>query len=180
MSDRRNTAFEIRVLLPGSDDYWDHAEALIAELQEWDIQQSKPLGLERDEVIGAFYPDTVDEIRQQSAPPDGCFAIALDSGTAAGCAGFRRLSSGACELLDVYVRPDHRGRGIASTLLRYLLRQAGASGYETMRLETASFMLTAHGLYRSLNFQARAPYRSIPARFADVTLWMECRLTSYS
>jgi len=165
-----------RVLSPSTEAEWNHAESLISELKDWDVRQSQTLGFAQDEVLDVFYPDNIEEIRRQSVLPDGCFAIVLDSSDPAGCAGFRRLTSETCELYDVYVRPEHRGRGIGSTLLQHLLNQARAAGYETMRLETASFMLTAHNLYRSLQFQVREPYRSIPARFADVTIWMERKL----
>lgn len=165
-----------RVLSPTTQAEWNHAESLICELKEWDVRQSQKLGFASDEVLEVFYPDNIEDIRRQSVPPDGCFAIALDRSEPAGCAGFRRLTPGMCELYDVYVRPGHRGRGIGSTLLQHLLHQARAAGYEAMRLETASFMLTAHVLYRSLQFQVREPYRSIPARFADATIWMERKL----
>jgi hypothetical protein len=45
-----------------------------------------------------------------------------------------------------------------------------------MCLETASFMRDAHKLYRSIGFEVCDPYRSIPDKFAGVTMWMECRL----
>jgi ribosomal protein S18 acetylase RimI-like enzyme len=172
----RDAAVAIRVLSPTTDHDWKHAEILIAELKEWDVRQSLALGFDHDEVIDVFYPDGIDEIRRQSRAGDGCFAIAIDASVPAGCAGFRRLGPGTCELYDVYVRPEHRGRGIGSALVRRLLSQASAAGYEAMCLETASFMLTAHKLYRSLHFQVRDPYRSIPVRLADVTMWMECKL----
>ncbi len=172
----QDSAVAIRVLSSAHDDDWTFAELLIAELKEWDLQQSRALEFEDHEVIEVFYPDDIEQIRRQSALPDGCFAIAMDASVPAACAGFRRLSAGKCELYDVYVRPSYRRRGIGSSLVQRLLRQAGAAGYEAMCLETASFMLTAHNLYRSLHFQVREPYRAIPARLAEVTLWMECRL----
>lgn len=176
MPGTQDAAVAIRVLSPTHDDDWIYVESLIAELKEWDIRQSRALGFADEEVLRVFYPDDVEQIRQQSAPPDGCFAIAMDGSTPAACAGFHRLSPGKCELYDVYVRPGYRGRGIGSSLVQRLLALAGAAGYQAMCLETASFMLTAHKLYRSLQFRVRAPYRDIPAKLADVTMWMECRL----
>lgn len=176
MPGTQDAAVAIRVLSPTHDDHWIYAESLIAELKQWDVQQSEALGFAHDEVIPVFYQDNLEQIRRQSAPPDGCFAIAMDGSTPAACAGFHRLSPGKCELYDVYVRPGYRGRGIGSSLVRRLLMQAGAAGYEAMCLETASFMLTAHELYRSLQFQVREPYRDIPAKLVAVTIWMERRL----
>ena len=176
MSFTQDAAVSIRALSSSTEAGWKHAEELIAELKEWDVQQSQTLGFAPAEVLSVFYPDNIEDVHRQSTPPDGCFAIALDNSEAAGCAGFRRLSAGACELYYVYVRPRHRGRGIGSELLQHLLHQASVAGYEAMYLETASFMLPAHNLYRSLQFQVREPYRSIGARFADVTISMECKL----
>ena len=62
-------------------------------------------------------------------------------------------------------------------LLRRLMGDAKAAGYQAMVLETAVFMLGAHSLYRALQFQTREPYRAIPEKFAEATLWMECRLS---
>ena len=166
----------VRVLSPRTDDEWHDADVLIAELKEWDVHQSGALGFTRDEVIDVFYPGDVEDVRRQSESPNGCFLLAMDGSQAVGCASFRRLSPDACEVSNVYVRASHRGRRIGSLLLQHLLAGAKAAGYDSARLETAGFMLTAHNLYKSFRFQIREPYRSVPAKFAAVTLWMECKL----
>jgi GNAT superfamily N-acetyltransferase len=166
----------IRLLSPTAEDEWHDADTLIAELKDWDIQQSEALGFGRSEVIDLFYPDDIGDIRRHSIPPEGCFLVAMDHQLPIGCAAFHRLTPNACEAYAIYARPTHRGRGIGAMLLQRLLKEAWAAGYEAMCLETASFMLAAHKLYRSLLFEVRAPYRSIPARVADATMWMECRL----
>jgi GNAT superfamily N-acetyltransferase len=149
---------------------------LIAELKEWDVQQCQALGFERDDVLSVFYPDDIGAIRRDSVPPNGCFLLAIDACSPVGCATFRRSAPSVCELYDVYVRPSSRGRGIASMLLQRLMSDARSAGYQTMFLETAAFMHSAHSLYRSLHFRVRAPYRTIPSRFAKATIWMECEL----
>lgn len=166
----------IRVLSPTTDDEWHYADVLITELKEWDVHESEAFGFTRDEVIDVFYPGGIGDIRRQSEPPDGCFLLAMDGALPVGCAAYRRLSSYACEAYDVYVRPTHRGRRIGSDLMRRLVGAATSAGYDAMCLETAMFMTVAHSLYRSLRFQVREPYRSIPPRFAEGTMWMECRL----
>src|SRR6185437_7433613 len=107
---------------------------------------------------------------------DGRMLVAMDANQPVGCAAFRRLTSNACEAYNVYVRPSHQGRGIASRLLQQLLSDARGMGYRTMCLETATFMLSAHKLYRSLSFRVRSPYRILPDRLTNVTIWMECTL----
>lgn len=176
MPDAENTPVAIRLLTPSTDDEWKHAEALISELKEWDVRQSQALGFAADEVISVFYPDNIEAIRRQSLQPDGCLIIAVDEIRPVGCAAFHRLTASACELYNVYVRPSHRGRAIGSTLLQRIRGEAKAARYDTMCLETATFMHAAHKLYRNFNFQVRKPYRAVAPRFADATIWMECCL----
>ena len=166
----------IRILSPTTDGEWHHADVLRTELKEWDVHESETFGFTRDEVTEVFYPGEIRDIRRQSEPPDGCFLLAMDATLPVGCAAFRRLTSHACEVYDVYVRPTHRGRRIGSDLMRRLLGAARGAGYDAMCLETAMFMTTAHSLYRSLHFRVREPYRSIPTRFVEGTMWMECML----
>ena len=170
---RRGT---LRVFSPATEQDWRHAWRLIAELKEWDAQQSQALGFDPDEVMSVFYPDGIADIRRFSVSPSGGLLLAMDGELPVGCAAFRRLTSDACEAYDVYVRPTCRRRGIGSILLRRLMHEARTNGYRIMRLETATFMRAAQKLYKLLHFQIRDPYRSIPARYANATVWMECRL----
>jgi GNAT superfamily N-acetyltransferase len=165
----------IQLLLPRTENEWRNAGMLIAELVEWDLRQSESLGFSPDEVRSIFYASESD-IRRDSVPPLGCLLLAVDGGMPLGCAAYRRLNSETCELYDVYVRPESRGRGIGSMLLRRLMVGAKNAGYCAMCLETASFMHDAHKLYGSLRFRERAPYRTLPTKFAKVTLWMEAHL----
>lgn len=166
----------ILLIWPTTDDEWQSADRLIAELKEWDVRQSEALGFDGDEVRRIFYPDAVNDIRRNSLPPDGCLLLAIDASLPVGCAAYRRLSSHVCEVYDVYVRPTCRGRGIGSTLLQRLVCEARIAGYHAMCLETATFMREAHRVYRSLHFQVRAPYRNIPVKFEKATMWMERNL----
>jgi ribosomal protein S18 acetylase RimI-like enzyme len=163
----------IRIIAPATDAEWRSAEVLETELKEWDLRQSAALGFDADEIIEVFYPENLSDLRMHSVPPDGCMLVAMDASQPVGCAAFRRLTSSVCEAYNVYVRPSHQGRGIASALLQQLLSDARGMGYSTMYLETATFMLSAHNLYRSLSFRVRSPYRTLPDRIAHVTIWME-------
>lgn len=176
MTDTKHGRGAIQVLSPNSEDDWQEASLLIAELEAWDLRQSQSLGFDPDEVMRVFYPGDIRDIRRDSARPDGCFLLARDANVPSGCAAFRRLTTTACELYDVYVRPTRRGRGIGLLLLQQIMAEAKARGYAMMCLETAKFMHDAHRLYRSLHFHVREPYRSIPVMFAEATMWMECRL----
>ena len=175
MVDTKRAQGSIRLLAPTTEEEWRHADALIAELQEWDVQQSRPLGLDRDEVLSAFYPSDAADVRRDSVLPNGCFLIAMDASAPVGCAAFHRMTPDVCELYNVYVRPICRGKGVGSMLLQKLMSDARVAGYKSMRLETATFMHHAHRLYKANGFKVRAPYRSVGAKFAAVTIWMEAR-----
>ena len=166
----------LRVISPTNEKDWRDAGLLIAELKAWDARESQALGFDPDEVMSVFYPDDIADIRRYSVAPLGGLLLAMDGELPVGCAAFRRLTADTCEAYDVYVRPNCRRRGLGLLLLRRLMHDAKTYGYRAMCLETATFMRAAHRLYELLHFQIRAPYRSIPARHANATLWMECKL----
>jgi ribosomal protein S18 acetylase RimI-like enzyme len=177
MTSLKHSPVPFRLIQPDSAQEWAQADRLITELKEWDVQQSRALGFEGEEVLSTFYPASLADIRRDSVPPEGGFLLAMDADLLLGCAAFHRLTATECELYDVYVRPEARGRGVASVLLRRLMSDAKAAGYRAMVLETAVFMREAHRLYRALQFEVRSPYRVLPQRFAAATVWMECRLS---
>jgi putative acetyltransferase len=156
----------IRILSPATDQEWRDAEALTAELKDWDLGQSRALGLDADEVARFFYPYDAQLSRST-------LLLAMDGPSPVGCAAYIRLDDTACELHSVYVRPARRGVGIAGQLVRQLVEQAREAGYRVMRLETATFMGEAQKLYAALGFRVREPYRSIPPQFAPYTIPME-------
>jgi GNAT superfamily N-acetyltransferase len=165
------------VIVPATtDEHWRHVGALIAELKEWDVAECQVLGFDRKEVERAFYPNDLATIRRESAPLDGSLLLAMDEERAAGCAAFHRLRDQACELSHVYLRPSHRGQGVAALLLRRVMSNATSAGYKSMFLETATFMRSAHVLYKAHGFKVREPYRQLPARFDAVTISMEAAL----
>lgn len=165
-----------RILSPTTEEEWRHADTLIDELKEWDVRESTALGFDPEEVLNVFYPQDIADIREDSAPPHGRLLLAMNGSEPLGCMAFRRITPIECELYGVFMRPAARGRGMASMLLAQLKSDARAAGYRTMRLETATFMRNARRLYETHGFQPREPFRTVPAQFANATLWMECVL----
>jgi GNAT superfamily N-acetyltransferase len=161
---------------PGSDEEWHHAKVLREEMMEWDVVECRALGFSREEVVDTFYSADHDEIVSASVPPEGGFLLAMDGDVPLGCAAFHRISDTSCELYDVYVRPAARGHRLATLMIERLMADARAAGFQKMVLETATFMVHAHKIYRALGFTVREPYHEIGAKWAPVTLWMECRL----
>lgn len=107
------------------------------------------------------------------AAPEGSLWLAWDETDGAGCVAMRPLQGEACELKRLYVRPEHRGQGIARALAHRVIEDARAAGYRLMRLDTLGSMEPARALYRSLEFAECEPYYANP--LPDV-VYMERRL----
>ena len=107
------------------------------------------------------------------APPQGCILLAEDSGQPAGCVALRPLEEKICEMKRLYVRSDHRGRGIGRMLACSVIDRAREIGYEKMRLDTIVTMKEARTLYYSLEFRNIKAYRYNP--FDDAS-YMELEL----
>jgi ribosomal protein S18 acetylase RimI-like enzyme len=161
---------------PATEPEWQEAGTLIDELIDWDFERFRTAGHERADLVSAFYPDNLEDVRRHCSGADGRFLLARGNRGAAGCASFRRLDALTCELYNVYVRRSYRGCGIGALLLRQLQDDARRAGYRAMYLETATYMHDAHRLYRSLGFEVCGHHRAIPERFAAQTLSMQCDL----
>ena len=96
------------------------------------------------------------------ARPDGRLIVAMDGGKAAGCVALRKLEEGVCEMKRLYVKPDHRGKGIGRKLVNAILDEAKKIGYAKMRLDTISSMSEAIELYESVGFHEIEAYRPNP------------------
>ena len=96
------------------------------------------------------------------APPDGTIIIAYSDGEPAGCVALRRLESAACEMKRLYVKPEHRGKGIGRVLAGAVIERAREIGYASMKLDTLRSMTEANALYASLGFTECAAYRHNP------------------
>lgn len=111
-------------------------------------------------------------------PPEGCLVIAYDGEEPAGCACMRRIGTDVAELKRMYVRPEHRHKGIGRALMTAIVDEARRGGYRLLRLDSARFMLAAHALYRSAGFREVAPYSEseIPERLRHHWVFMELEL----
>ncbi|HEY4705171.1 MAG TPA: GNAT family N-acetyltransferase [Thermoplasmata archaeon] len=61
---------------------------------------------------------------------------------------------------DIWVAPEHRGRGVGRFLIQESERWARAKGYATIKLEVAEANLAAMALYRSAGYGAEREYLS--------------------
>jgi GNAT superfamily N-acetyltransferase len=85
------------------------------------------------------------------------FVVARIDGRPAGCGAVREIDPLVGEIKRMFVRPEHRGLGIARGVLSTLEAKAAEIGYATLRLETGDRQPEAIDLYQS------AGYRVIPS-----------------
>lgn len=105
---------------------------------------------QRDGEDHAFYAqfNKVDTIRYA--------VVAYENTTPVGCGAIKAYSPDAMEVKRMYVSPEHRGKGIATTILSELENWAGELAYTRCVLETGKKQPEAIELYK------KAGYRVIP------------------
>lgn len=109
-------------------------------------------------------------------PPDGRLLLCEHNDAIAGCVALRKLEPDICEMKRLYIRPDFRGKGLGTFMVKAIIQEAEAIGYKSMRLDTLpGRMDDAIALYRSLGFKEIAPYYTNPS---PETLYMELNLQS--
>jgi ribosomal protein S18 acetylase RimI-like enzyme len=96
------------------------------------------------------------------APPRGALFVAEDGGRLLGMIGLRPFDGAICEMKRLYVRPEARGRGVATQLIAAALDEAGRLRYSEIRLDTLPMMGSAQSLYVSLGFADIPPYYETP------------------
>ena len=90
-------------------------------------------------------------------PPQRLY-LAQVGGEPAGTGGLKEVEPEVAEIKRMYVDPAFRGQGVGRAVLERLVDDGRAAGYRTLQLETAVWMVEAHGLYRSCGFIDAAPF----------------------
>ena len=132
--------------------------------------------------LGIIVPPGADhpaEVLDKLLESGGRLYVAEVDGVAVGVGGLRRLSDSAGEIKRMFVRPSARGLGVGRAIVERLIDDARALGFETIYLESASFMHSAHALYRSVGFGPSGPYpgREFEGVDHDVSIFMRLDLT---
>ncbi|GAB3344828.1 GNAT family N-acetyltransferase [Lysobacter tyrosinilyticus] len=83
-----------------------------------------------------------------------------DDGALLGCGALQHLDATHAEIKTMRTARAHLRRGVARTLLQYLIAEARASGYRRLSLETGSmaYFEAARGLYASAGFVECKPF----------------------
>ena len=84
--------------------------------------------------------------------------IVYAGGAPVACGGFKALDDDTVEIKRVFVRSEHRGRGLARRLMAELERLAAGQGYDTAVLQTGRNQPEAIGLYGALGYGVTANY----------------------
>jgi carbonic anhydrase len=96
------------------------------------------------------------------AAPEGCILLATIDDDIAGCIALRPFDEATAEVKRMYVRPAHRGRGIARKLAGELMTRVKTMGYRRVLLDTLAGMKPARALYSELGFKETEAYYDNP------------------
>jgi GNAT superfamily N-acetyltransferase len=128
-------------------------------MAEWDVRETRALGLDPRALLDICYSGDAPSLQAQFTAPGAAIHLARVDGVVAGCAGFSAAGDGRAELEKVFVRPAFRGLGIGRALLSTVLDGITAQGYANVRLETAIFMTDAIATYARFGFTPCPPFR---------------------
>ncbi len=107
-----------------------------------------PLNGEKDDFYGQF--NTLDALKN--------VVIAYQNGQAIGCGAIREFGDNSMEIKRMYVVPECRKGGIASSILRHLERWAQQLGYSETILETLKSEEKVVHLYAKNGYQITQNY----------------------
>ena len=120
------------------------------------------------------YDDEKENPSLKYALPDGRLYLDVsDDGIARGCIALRKLSDGKGEVKRLYVRPEYRGKGIATALVERIVEDARNIGYKELYLDTLPELESAVRLYKSFGFEETGQYNDSPV---DKTIFMKLSL----
>jgi GNAT superfamily N-acetyltransferase len=121
------------------------------------------------EALGAFLTERIYEFNSKATGyRDGrLIAGRVQSDTGEVIAGFNGHTwGGCCELANVWVHEEHRGRGIGTLLLRAAEAEAVARGCTQVVLATHSFQ--APGFYERMGYERKYAIEGLPKNHADI------------
>ena len=108
--------------------------------EDWDAPDGAALrAAQRAELDARYSSDDHEPGTAPSAADVTVFLVAREpDGTAVACGGLRPLAPGTAEVKRMYVRPERRGSGVATAVLRGLERAAAGLGVTRLLLETGT------------------------------------------
>lgn len=131
---------------------------MIVRPVDWDDPASVALRTaQRDELTIRYNDPNSEPGPAPSADDISLFLVAFDNnGEGIACGGLRALDDRHGEVKRMFVRPDRRGSGVATLILRQLEDAARARGWNRLVLETGDRQPDA------IRFYEREGYTRIP------------------
>jgi GNAT superfamily N-acetyltransferase len=153
---------------------------LFREYLEWgNTKPQQEFGIQFD-IVSIIESDmqTLDKFM----PPRGRLLLGYVEERPSGIACLKSLTADIGEVKRMYVRPAVRRCGLGRALLNHLLEKGRRIGYKSVRLDSARFMVEAHGLYRACGFYEIGAYvgSEIPTEFQEHWIFMELDLSEQS
>ena len=108
------------------------------------------------------YDHEIENLEDKYGLPFGRLYLAFYDGVLAGCIGLRKIDNDNCELKRLYVKPQFRGKKIASFLVKYIIAEAKEIGYKHILLDTLPFLETAINMYKNYGFYEIESYNNNP------------------
>ncbi|TBX71018.1 GNAT family N-acetyltransferase [Flavobacterium silvisoli] len=84
--------------------------------------------------------------------------VCYEGETALGCGAFKPLEGHTAEIKRMFVLPEHREKGIATSVLHELENWAKQSGFTTCILETSNQLKNAIALYQKSGYETIPNY----------------------
>ena len=140
-----------------------------------EVERAFELVKEYHEAVGVQVREDRVEFAEQYFGEGAGIWLAAVNGEDAGCVALRKLGTfPSCgEIKRMYVRAEHRGRGVADALLGALEEYAVKCGHEWLYLDTTDSMRAAARFYRRNGYEVCERYNENP----QATIFMRKRMT---
>lgn len=107
--------------------------------------------------VGTAYADKIlDTLFEAYNQDNATYFVVERNGELFGGAGIKKLDNfngNVCELQKMYFKPEARGIGLGSEMMKICLKTAKDYGFEKCYLETLPYMEGARKLYRKVGFK---------------------------
>jgi len=116
------------------------------------------------EAVGVVVRDDPEAFAREYFGDGSGVWLACEDASVVGCIALRPLPQfeRAGEIKRMYVKPAHRGHGIAERLLKALEEYAAEAGYRTLYLDTKDDLTTAFQFYQRHGYELCERYNENP------------------
>jgi GNAT superfamily N-acetyltransferase len=163
------------IVVPASSpDHFEAFRLMVVEYFDWLFHHYEGVpGLMAAIGTHQAFEQELRDLGQMYSPPAGKALLAFSDNEPAGCAAYRDLHDGSCEMKRMYVRHRFQGYGLGRALCCALMTEAAADGFKLVRLDTGYLNSAAIAMYGQMGFRPCPPYRDYPDNVARHLVFME-------